>query len=132
MMTRGSRGANCLYWRGALAQSGPCNGGFPCFVADRTVYERFRRRICEWECHADVSAGRGAGCAAHYQRHDLRSAHGRSAGKLGGFASVKESLTDDYAMAQLYARAGRRVFAGGPCLWRVAMDHCPMLGTAGE
>jgi ceramide glucosyltransferase len=48
--------------------------------------------------------------------------------ELGGFAVVKESLTDDYAMAQLYARAGRHILQA-PVFVRVTMTiaeagHC--------
>jgi len=111
---------------GALAQADLVSG-LPVFVADRTVYERFVGGFVNGNAMLTYlpAAALGVQRTINGMIYAVRAKDLR---ELGGFAVVKESLTDDYAMAQLYARAGRRVLQA-PVFVRVTMTiaeagHC--------
>jgi ceramide glucosyltransferase len=101
--------------------------GLPVFVADRTIYERFVGGFVNGNAMLTYlpAAALGVQRTINGMVYAVRAKELRG---LGGFACVKESLTDDYAMAQLYARAGRRVLQA-PVFVRVTMTiagpgHC--------
>ncbi|MBI2688000.1 MAG: glycosyltransferase [Acidobacteria bacterium] len=89
--------------------------GLPVFVSTGTVYERFVGGFVNGNAMLTYlpAAAVGAQHTINGMIYAVRTAELR---ELGGFAAIREQLTDDYAMAQLYERSGRRILQTAVCV----------------
>lgn len=88
--------------------------GLPVFHSHGTAWERFVGGFVNGNALLTYlpAAAVGAQHTINGMIYAVRTADLRS---LGGFSAIVAQLTDDYAMAQLYERAGRRVLQTAVC-----------------
>ena len=90
--------------------------GLPVFVFRGSFYERFIGGFVNGNAMLTYlpAAAVGAQRTINGMIYAVRTEELRS---LGGFAAIQGRLTDDYAMAQLYERNGKRVLQTAVCVW---------------
>ena len=90
--------------------------GLPVFVFRGSFYERFIGGFVNGNAMLTYlpAAAVGAQRTINGMIYAVRTEELRS---MGGFAAIQGRLTDDYAMAQLYERNGKRVLQTAVCVW---------------
>ncbi len=82
--------------------------GLPVFVSNGSVYERFIGGFVNGNALLTYLPAAAAG-AQHTINGMIYAARTAELRTLGGFAAIAGELTDDYAIAQLFERAGRPI-----------------------
>jgi ceramide glucosyltransferase len=82
--------------------------GLPVFTSNGSVYERFIGGFVNGNALLTYLPAAAAG-AQHTINGMIYAARTADLRALGGFAAIAGELTDDYAMAQLFERAGRPI-----------------------
>jgi ceramide glucosyltransferase len=101
--------------------------GLPVFISRGTIYERFVGGFVNGNALLTYLPAAAVG-AQHTINGMIYAARTEELCALGGFAAIQGQLTDDYAMAQLFERSGRRILQTAVCV-RVGMTvrdaaHC--------
>ena len=89
--------------------------GLPVFVSHSTIYERFLGGFVNGNALLTYLPAHAAG-AQHTINGMIYAARTAILRDLGGFHAIRAALTDDYAIAQLFERAGRRVVQTPVCV----------------
>lgn len=101
--------------------------GLPVFVSRGSIYERFVGGFVNGNALLTYLPAASVG-TQHTINGMIYAARTEELRSLGGFAAIQTQLTDDYAMAQLFERNGRRILQTAVCV-RVGMTirdaaHC--------
>jgi ceramide glucosyltransferase len=100
--------------RGALGLADLVTG-LPMFVSQGSFYERFVGGFVNGNAMLTYLPAAAVG-AQHTINGMIYAVRTEELRGLGGFAAIRAELTDDYAMAQLYERAGKRVLQTAVCV----------------
>lgn len=89
--------------------------GLPVFASRGTVFERFVGGFVNGNAVLTYLPAAAVG-AQHTINGMIYAVRASELRGLGGFRAIAGELTDDYAMAQLYERAGRRILQTAVCV----------------